>query len=332
MSRLRVGVIDATGALGGEVLALLSDSSLQVDEILPVATDRSLGQEVEFQGAVHPVETEAPKLRGLDLLFLCAPAPVSLDYARQALRAEVPCVDVSGALASSHEVPLRVAAFDPPEGSEPAPLLVAPPGAALPIALVLRALEQGGPLRRVVGTLVEGASTGGREGIESLYQESIALFNQEELPEPSIFRRPVAFDCLPAVGALAEQGDTEREQSVAGALGRLLASPARFAFTVLQVPVFVGFGASLAVEAEHALDPKEAAALLAQAPGVELWDGEDDGLTVRAVAGREEVWVARLRRDPSTEQGLLLWIAADVLRVAAANAVRLAVARLRLHH
>jgi aspartate-semialdehyde dehydrogenase len=93
MSSLRVGVVGATGALGSEVLSVLSESSIPVGEIVPVATDRSLGQEVEFQGVSHPVETEAPPLRELDLVFLCAPPAASLDFVREALRAAVPCVD-----------------------------------------------------------------------------------------------------------------------------------------------------------------------------------------------------------------------------------------------
>jgi aspartate-semialdehyde dehydrogenase len=330
---VRVAVLGATGALGSEVLALLAESSLRVSELLPLATDRSLGHEVEFRGAVHPVLTEARSLRGLDLVFLCAPPAVSLEGAREALRAEVPCVDVSGALAGSPEVPLRVAAFEEEAPRAAAPLLVAPPGAALPPALVLRPLARAAGLRRVVGTLLEGASAGGREGIERLYRESIALFNQEDLPASDVFGRPVAFDCLPAPGpAEARGGHAAREGAVVDALGRLLEAGVRVSLTAVQVPVFVGLGAALAIETERPLEPKLAAEALAAAAGVEVWQGEEDALTLRASAGRDVVLVGRLRRDASVEHGLRLWLAADVLRVAAANAVRLAVARLALHH
>ena len=329
---LRIGVVGATGVLGSEVLALLEESSLPVRELVPVATDRSLGHEIEFRGDALPVETEPLKLRGLDLLFLCAPEAVSLEYARQALRAEVPCVDAAGAFSSSHEVPLRVAAFGPSADPQKTPLVVAPPGPALPWALILRPLHEAAGLRRVVGTALEAASCGGREGIESLYQESMAVFSQQDLPEPEIFSRPVAFDCIPAAGAAAEVCATDRETGVTGALERLLGSDVKLALTGVQVPAFVGLGGTAALETVDDLDPKRAEALLSQAPGVELWEGETDGLTLRAAVGREEVLVGRVRRDTSVEHGLLLWFAADVLRLAAANAVSLAVARLRLHH
>ena len=121
---LRLGVAGATGALGGEVLTVLDESPLRIAELLLLASDRSVGTEVDFQGQGYPVQAEVPNLRGLDLLFLCAPGDVSLELARKALHAEVPCIDLSGVLATSDDVPLRIAAFGtPPEGeAQPASL------------------------------------------------------------------------------------------------------------------------------------------------------------------------------------------------------------------
>ncbi len=333
MSReLRVGVVGATGALGSEVLAVLSESSLEVAELVPVATDRSLGNEIEFRGASHPVETELPDLEELDLLFLCAPTAVSLDLARRAIRAGIPCIDASGALAGSEDLPLAVAALAPPPPPEEAELVVAPPGAALAWALVLAPLAVSAGLERVVGVAVEAASWGGRQGIQSLYEESIAIFNQAEAPAPEVFGRPVAFDCIPTLGEVASSGATGPEELLARSVVRLLGGGVRVAATVIQVPAFVGYGAALSVETRAPLDPKQALEALAAAPGVELWRGEASGQTLRAAAGRDRVLVGRVRRDPTHESGLLLWVASDVLRLAAANAVQLAVAHLRRHH
>lgn len=330
---LRIGLVGATGAVGGEVLDLLSESSLEIGELVLVATGESLGKEVEFQGEAYPVVSEAPRLAALDLVFLCAPAEVSLEYARQALHAEVPCVDVSGALAGSREVPLRVAAFGAPTDPQVTPLLVSPPGGALALALALRPLEEAAGLRRVTGTLLEAASWRGREGIDALYRESIALFNQEDLPEPDVFGRPVAFDCIPALGDVDEEtGISEREAAIGDALDRLLVGSPGIALTIVQVPAFVGLGASLSIETERPLDPALAEGVLGKAPGLERWDDEPDGSTLRAAAGFQEVLVGRVRRDPSAENALQLWVAADPLRLSAANAVRLAVARLGRHH
>jgi aspartate-semialdehyde dehydrogenase len=326
---VRIGVVGATGALGGEVLAALSASSLPVREIVPIATDRSLGRDVEFQGEVYPVETEGPSLRGLDLVFLCAPAAQSLEFVRQALRAEVACIDLSRAMAESPEVPLGVAEF----GVEPevgrAPVVATPTGPALAWALVLRPLDERARLVRVTGTSLEGASVRGREGIESLYAESLAIFNQDEAPEPEIFPVRVAFDCLPAVGPIEEDGHSRHETLLARTLGRLLGPRAKLGVTSVQVPTFLGHGAVLVVETEEDLEPGEAVAVLEKASGVEVWRESEMGPSTRAVAGRDAVLVGRVRRDPSRERSLVLWLAADPLRLSAANAVGLAAARLR---
>jgi aspartate-semialdehyde dehydrogenase len=330
-ARLRVAVVGATGALGSEVLAVLADSPLAISELVAVATDRSLGQELEFRGGRYPVETEAPDFEAVDLAFLCAPAAASLELAARALRTRRLCVDASGTLAGSEELPLAAPALAPLAPSA-SPLVVAAPGAALAWALALAPLAARAGLERVVGVAVEAASAGGRQGIESLYQESIAIFNQEDLPQPEVFGRPVAFDCLPALGEVDAAGASGRESLLERCVARLLGGGPRVAATSIQVPAFVGHGASLAIETRSPLDPKQAEEALAGAAGIELWRGEASGPTLRAAAGRDRVLVGRVRRDPTHAAGLLLWIASDVLRLAAANAVQVALARLLPRH
>jgi len=320
---LRIGILGATGALGGEVLAALADSGLAVAEIVPMAKDDSIGRDVELHGEVYPVEIGMAQVRGLDLLILCAPPAVSLEGVREALRASVPCLDASGVLAASPEVSLRVAAFGAQWPAE-APLVVAPPGPALALALVLRPLAEAAGLLRVSAALMEGASAAGRGGIDALYQESLALFNQQDLSEPGAFGRPVAFDCIPVLGELDESGRSDHENALERSLVRLIGEGLKVGVTAVQVPIFSGLGAVLTLETERPLDPKEAARVLALAPGVEPWTENPRDATTRAAAGRGAVLVARLRRDPLAENGLALWISADPLRLCAANAVGLA--------
>jgi aspartate-semialdehyde dehydrogenase len=323
---LRVGILGATGALGGEVLSELAGSGIPVAEIVPMAKEDSIGRDVELHGEAYPVEAGMARVRELDFLILCAPPAVSLEGVREALRASVPCIDASGVLAANPEVALRVAAFGARWTAED-PLLVAPPGAALALALVLRPLAGAAGLRRVSATLLEGASAAGRRGIESLYQESLALFNQQDFPEPGIFARPIAFDCVPVLGELDESGRSEHENALERSLARLVGEGPRISVTAVQVPTFSGLGAALSLETEFPLDPKEAARVLAQAPGALPWTENPRDATTRAAAGRSEVLVARLRPDPVAENGLALWIAADPLRLCAANAVALAQTR-----
>jgi len=325
-----VVVAGATGSLGGEILSVLEARRFPIGELIPIATERSAGDAIEVRGEVYDVQTDANALRGADIAFLCTPPSASLELARRALRERVPCIDLSGALAGASEVPLLAADLNPTPEALRAPLLSACAGPALAWALVLSPLARLTALRRVVGTLLLSASSGGRQGVEALSSETTALFNQQDLPEPGIFGQPVAFDCVPAVGSIEDGGGSALELEIASQLVRVLRSDVKAAATVVRVPTFSGDGSALAIELAGALPLDEALAALAKAPGVELWAGSGSGPTTRATAGRDAVLVGRLRADPTVEHGLLCWLAVDAIRLAAANAVKLAEARLAL--
>lgn len=328
---LRIGIVGATGALGGEVLAALDASGLRIREILPVASDRSLGQEVEFQDGLYPVRTDDPELHGVDLLFCCAPPDASLPWIRKALQAQVWCIDCSGALADQPDVPLRAAALPAPPGGEGAPLIATPSGAALAWSLVLAPLHRLAGVERVVGTVLETAAASGREGITSLSLESLALFNQQELADDAPGLRPLAFDCHPALEHPDTEGRTPLERRLEDGVQRLLAARFPVAASVIQVPAFVGQASTLCIETSRPLDPKETLDHLAHADGVELWVQDVLGPNLRAASGRDRVIVGRVRRDHSRGNGLLLWLVADALRLSATNAVALATARFQAH-
>jgi aspartate-semialdehyde dehydrogenase len=322
---VRVAIVGATGSLGSELLAVLDESELAVTALIPIATERSFGTEVEFRGGVFPVETELAALRGADFAFLCAPAAVSLEAARALLRARVGAIDCSGALATSPEVPLVVElgiAGTPPLE---APILAVPPGLSLACARVLAPLARDCGVQGVVATLLLSASASGagRANIEALAEETIALLSQQELPDPPALGHPVAFDVLPWVGEVDAEGVTAHERTFKAVLGRALGD-APITATSLRIPAFCGDGASLAIEVR---DPTTAAGvrdLLGKVPGLVV---ADVGPTTRAIAGSDLVQVGRVRVDASRSDLVLAWIAADSVRVTAAHAVRVAEAR-----
>ena len=325
---LRVAVIGASGALGSELLAVLEERRFPLADLVPVATDRSFGGEVELGGEVYPILTEVPRLEAVDALFLCAPPGPSLDFAKAALRARVPCFDLSGALAGQPDVPLLAADLGCTGEDLAKPLVATPAGAALALALVLAPIEREAGLRRVVATSLEAVSGAGQQGMESLSQEVRAIFNQEDPPESPVFGRPVAFDLLPAVGEIEASGATAHEEALVVGVRRLLQRPdLSIGVTVVRVPTFTGDGASLAIETQAALGVVRACEILAKAAGVSLAQDDPRGPSTRSCSGSELVRVGRLRPDPSTAHGLLLWTAADAVRLAASNAVRLAEAR-----
>jgi aspartate-semialdehyde dehydrogenase len=327
---LRVAVIGATGALGGEVLAALDAAGLPIATLVPIATDRSLGAEVELGGGSAPVLTEAAALDGADVAFVCTPPGAALDWIAAAVQRRVLAVDLSGALYASErlaEHPQLAALLGAPD----APVVAPPPGPALAWLRVLTPLHEGlGGVRRVVGTALVSASGSGRAGVDALHGETIALLSQSgDDDEPPVLDHPIAFDALPWAGAIGDDGASEAERALAASLRRGLGEDAAVAATVVRVPTFCGDAASLAIECGAPAEPPRVRELLRKALDVELVD-DPRGPTTRAAAGAERVLVGRVRRDPSRPGGVLLWLAVDSARLAAADAVRTAIGRLGL--
>ena len=322
---LRVGVAGAAGLLGRELLAVLEQRRLPVVELVPIGSESSEGEGVEFHGDDLPLLPPDRDLAGLDLLFLCAPAERSLELARRALHARVPCFDLSGALARSEDVPILDAEGDPTRLAEglAAPLISVAGGPALAWGRVLAPLAAEAGLARVQATGLESASTAGRRAFTALSMETAALLNQQEAPECDAFPWPLAFDCHPATDEADLAGRSGREAELGASLQRLLGCELVLDCTVLRIPTFSGEGALLAVETERPLAAAEAATRLAKAPGIEVVSHDRGALRTRASSGRESVLVGRIR-DAARSPGLLLWLTADSQRLTALNAVRLA--------
>jgi aspartate-semialdehyde dehydrogenase len=309
---LEVAVVGATGALGSEVVGLLTERSFPVGRLVPIGTERSLGDSVSFGDEEFAVVADVDSLEGFDLVFLCAPPEVSLRFAGHALRARVPAIDLSGALIEQPDVDLRVAEWLEVDEQLDKPLVAGPGGIELALALVLRPLERAAGLRRVVATCFESVSAEGRGGVDALSEQTVALFNQHTLAADSI-----AFDCRPASGIPAGAA-----APLLGALGRLLGGPPPLVLTRVRVPTFSGDGISLWLETERALCASDAHALLAKASGVE--PRFDLTPTTRNAVGSDVVLAGRVEE---AEGGLRVWLALDGLRLAALNGVLLAEAR-----
>ncbi len=320
-------MVGATGALGGELLEQLRERRFPIQELRPIATDRSLGETIDWLGHELPVVTEADPLAGLDLVFVCTPAAPALDWARRALHASVACFDFSGALAGRAEVPLLGEAAARDLEALAAPLVSVPAAPALALARVLAPLREAAGLVRVVATLCDSASGAGQLGVDALQAETIALFNQEDPPETGL-PHALAFDCLPSSGALDESGSSEAEARVARELARLLGLDLPRSITALRVPIFAGMGIQVTLETERELSPEHALERLAKTPELTVWSAAR-GPSTRDAIGADAVHVGRVRRDTSVPHGLTFWLALDPVRVAAGTALRVAEARFR---
>jgi aspartate-semialdehyde dehydrogenase len=324
---LRLAVAGATGTLGRELLEALGAERFPIAELLPFATEASLGAEVECGGEEWPVSADRPRLPGLDALVLCTPASAAAELAREALRAEVPCIDGSGAFLATPEVVLGIAGLTGGAEMLAAPLLSAPPGSPLCWARLIHAAAGEEPLLAVSATLLTPAGDLGRKGITALSDQTVSLLNQSE-PEGAEAFEPhladLAFDTRP-VGE-----DDPTASLLATVVERLQGAPVPTDCTRLRVPTFAGEGAVLRLTFGEAPDLEAMSKRLEAAPGIDLWiHGETP--STRDAAGRDEILVTppRLVAGHSEDtHTVTLWAAADPVRVAARNLVDLLRARL----
>ncbi len=337
----RIVVFGVSGHLGRELLTRLGGSAGGELELVGVVSPESFTTEFEYRGETLDARLEWPRLRAGDLVFVCTPGAVALEVVREALRAEVPCIDCTGALTRQAEVPMPVRRDELAPEARAAlagrPLLALPSATTLAWLPLLEALDEAAGVKRLVGTVLCSASALGRRGLMALSEESIALFNQSQEPETGPAGQSVAFDVVP--GGIDET-------RVAAELARLFDGSLRVDVTSLQVPTFVGEGASLTIELERPLDEAAFAKQLAGVAGLRVVEEgfgsrglaavESDqraptGPTLRDALDSDEVLVGRVRPDASLEPGAgwRLWLAYDPLRLTVEHALRLAEPRLR---
>jgi aspartate-semialdehyde dehydrogenase len=329
-SGLRVAVFGATGALGREVISVLEERSFPVRDLVVVAGEHSLGEDVEFRGEEFSVQGDLSSLHDLDLVIGCAPGAASLEMVRIALRAEVSCIDCSGALAGSREVPLLISDLCSPASVLGAPVIATPPAPLLGWWLALAPLARAAGLERVVATVLRSAIHAGRSGVDVLSQETVALLSQQVAPDPELFAAPVAFDCLPRTGPLAPEDTPETDTACEADLRRDLQRLVEETQDIPGSEAPLGVAVT-AVQTHSPLEVSVATELIEKAPGVKLWRDDRMGPSLRDAASSDVALIGRLREDASVAHGLQFWLAADGLRLAALNAVKLAETRLRLN-
>jgi aspartate-semialdehyde dehydrogenase len=336
MSSVRVGVVGATGQVGGVMRQVLEERDFPVGEIRYFASARSVGRTLPWRGAEVPVEdAETADYAALDIVLFSAGASTSRALAPRVAQAGATVIDNSSAWRMHPEVPLVVSEVNPADLDDIPLGIVANPNCTTMAAMpVLAPLHRAAGLRRLVASTYQAVSGAGLAGVDELDEQvrkvadgAAALTfdgGAVDFPAPAKFPAPAAFNVIPLRGTLRDDGsgETDEEQKFRNESRKILGVPELgVAVTCVTVPVFTGH--SLAITAEFARDlpPDEATALLADAPGVALADVP----TPLLATGKDPSYVGRVRRDPSADNGLTLFVSNDNLRKGAAlNTVQIA--------
>jgi len=325
-----VAVVGATGAVGELMRTVLEERNFPLRSIKFLASERSAGKTVTFRGTSYPVEPIRPEAyAGVDIVLSSTPASVSREFSPIAAKAGAVVIDNSSAWRMDPDVPLVV-----PEVNAhalayiPKGIVANPNCSTIQMVVALKPLHDLAHINRVVVSTYQASSGKGAKGLHDLDRQLAAIGKGEPLPEAAAHVAHLAGNVLPHDWTPGEDGYTEEELKMVRETRKILGDE-RICIvpTCVRVPVRTGHSESIALEFAHAITVEQARAALRKAPGIIVLDDIAKGEvpTPLLAAGRDEVFVGRLRPDPTVKHGLLMWVVADNLRKGAAtNAVQIA--------
>ncbi len=327
MKPLCVAVIGATGAVGQEMLSILEKRPWPIREIRLFSSRRSLGKTVRFRGKKIRVGVLGPgSFEGADVALFDAPGPVSKQFAHQAAREGAFVVDHSSVYRMEKGVPLVVPEVNGDVVTSRTRLATGPNCVAIPLAVALAPIARAAGLKRIVVSTYQAVSGAGAAAVRALHAEARDVLAGKPA-RATVFTHPMAFNCV-AHETFEEEGYTDEEWKIVGEIRKILGLP-RLAVSVaaVRVPVVRGHSMAVFIETKRPLSAVAARKLLARAPGVALADDPSRRHypTPLMAAGKDAVYVGRIRRDIGVRNGIALWLSGDNLRKGAAlNAIQIA--------
>jgi aspartate-semialdehyde dehydrogenase len=333
----KVAVIGATGNVGREMLSVLAERKFPVDDVAALASARSVGKEVSFgEDDILKVEAlETFDFRGFDIALSSPGARVSAVHSPRAAKAGCVVIDNTSHFRMEPDVPLVV-----PEVNRGAiagyarrNIIANPNCSTIPLVVALKPLHDLARIRRVVVATYQSVSGAGREGMDELFAQTRAIYVNDPVQKEK-FTKQIAFNVIPHIDVFMDDGSTKEEWKMVVETKKILDPRIRLTASCVRVPVFIGHSEAVNVEFEQPISAEAARAALRRAPGVSVVDHRaDEGyVTPVEAAGEDNVYVSRLREDPTVDNGLSFWVVADNLRKGAAlNAVQIAEALVEDH-
>jgi aspartate-semialdehyde dehydrogenase len=327
----RVAVLGATGLVGDTMISVLEERDFPVSELFPLASNRSLGKTVKFKGKSYPVLDVATfDFAQADIGLFSAGAEVSAKYAPIAGRAGCVVIDNTSQFRYQDDIPLVVPEVNPHAIAQYKThgIIANPNCSTIQMLVALKPLHDAAGIERINVATYQSVSGAGKEAVEELAQQTGELLSGRPA-EAKVIAKQIAFNCVPQIDTFQDNGYTKEEMKMSWETRKIMEdSSIRVNATAVRVPVFFGHSEAVHVEMRHKLSAAEARALLERAPGVTVMDErKPGGYPTAAVeaAGRDTVYVGRIREDISHERGLNLWIVSDNVRKGAAtNSVQIA--------
>ena len=327
-SKINVAILGATGAVGTELLELLQDRNFPIANLKLLASPRSAGSTISFQGEELLVEAVSENsFKNIDLVLASAGGSTSKAWAATAVEKGAVVIDNSSAFRLDPQVPLVIPEVNPEVAATHQGIIANPNCTTILMAMAVWPLHQVQPVQRIVAATYQSASGAGARAMEEVKIQAQAIL-QGETPPTESFPYPLAFNLFPHNSPLNEQGYCEEEMKMVNETRKIFRAPQlRISATCVRVPVLRAHSEAINLEFEQPMLVAKAKELLANAPGVRLvedWQANYFPMPIDA-SGRDEVLVGRIRQDLSHPSSLELWLSGDQIRKGAAlNAVQIA--------
>jgi aspartate-semialdehyde dehydrogenase len=327
----KVAMAGATGAVGEMLLAILKQRKFPVDELVPLASERSAGGKVEFGNKQITVRNLADyDFAGVDIAFFSAGGKVSREHAPRAAAAGAVVIDNTSEFRYQDDIPLVVSEVNPEAIAHYTNkgIIANPNCSTMQMLVVLAPIHRAVGIERINVATYQSVSGAGRSGMEELGKQTAALLSFQEI-KPVKFTKQIAFNVIPHIDDFQDNGYTKEEMKMVWETRKILGDDSiQVNPTAVRVPVFYGHAEAVHIETRDKITAAQARALLEKAPGVEVVDRREAGgypTPVGDAAGNDAVYVGRIREDISHPRGLNLWVVADNIRKGAAlNAVQVA--------
>jgi aspartate-semialdehyde dehydrogenase len=310
-------------------MAILEEVNFPVDEIFAVASRKSIGIEVSFgEKTLKCVDLQTFDFTKVDIVLMSAGGDVSKEWSEKIGKLGPVVIDNSSAFRMHPDVPLIVPEVNPDavEGFRKKNIIANPNCSTAQLVVALAPLHEEARIKRVVVSTYQSVSGAGKAGMDELWTQTKAIYGLGDAT-PKKFTKQIAFNAIPHIDVFLPDGSTKEEWKMTAETKKILDPKIELIATCVRVPVFVGHSESVNIEFHSPLDEDEARDILRESPGVVVIDKREDGgyITPVEAAGDFAVYVSRIRKDPTVENGLNLWVVSDNLRKGAAlNAVQIA--------
>jgi len=329
MSKPKVAVVGATGAVGEAMLSILAERGHREDRVTALASERSVGQDVDFGNATLTVENLAGfDFSTVDYALFSAGGSVSEAYAPGAAEAGAIVIDNTSAFRYHDDIPLVVPEVNPEAlaGITGGAIIANPNCSTIQMVVALAPIHREAGIARINVATYQSVSGAGRQGMEELARQTAGRLNFQEA-EPKKFAQPIAFNVLPQIDTLLDNGYSREEMKMVWETQKIFGDPDILVnATAVRVPVFFGHSEAVHFETREEISIDRVRQLLERAPGVKIIEGTNmiHPTAVTHAAGKDPVFVGRLRRDISHPRGISMWVVADNIRKGAAlNAIQI---------